>query len=120
MDMIFQPSLNSIYELETTGTSFSSKVLKAKLLMAVFDLPAKSSATKTKQFNGEYGCLYCLEKGEVYNEARIFSPTSKLKLRDHSMMEKLASTADETGKTQYGVKGSVSWLSTYKCMNVFQ
>ena len=32
------------------------------------DLPAKAMLLNTKQFNGEFGCISCLEKGQYDNE----------------------------------------------------
>ena len=109
MDIIFQPILHKISELETKRTIVSLspvKILRAKLLLAVFDFPARSSATNTKQFNGEYGCLYCFEKGEMHNGARIYRPALNVELRTNNSMNTLALRADETGKAQCGVKGS--------------
>ena len=37
--------------------------MKAKLLMAVFDLPARAGATNFLQFNGHHSCLYYIDKG---------------------------------------------------------
>ena len=39
-------------------------VAKARLLMCTLDLPAKAMLLNMKQFNGEYGCTYCKDKGE--------------------------------------------------------
>ena len=57
LDIILRPVLDNISHLCEVGIPHAGAALRAKLLMAVFDLPAKSSATNTKQFNGEYGCL---------------------------------------------------------------
>uniref|UniRef100_A0A1X7TR45 Uncharacterized protein n=1 Tax=Amphimedon queenslandica TaxID=400682 RepID=A0A1X7TR45_AMPQE len=106
MDLILQHVLASISHLENNGISYSPNVvIRAKLLMAIFDLPAKSSVTNTKQFNGEYGCLYCEEKGEVCNRARIYRPNPDMQLRDSERMKHLASLAESTGQPQVGVKG---------------
>uniref|UniRef100_A0A1X7V742 DUF4218 domain-containing protein n=1 Tax=Amphimedon queenslandica TaxID=400682 RepID=A0A1X7V742_AMPQE len=112
MDLILEFVLNSVASLETTGVAYSSNVvLRAKLLMAVFDLPAKSSATNTKQFNGEFGCLYCVEKGEICNKARIYRPNMS-ELRNHIRMKEWAELATSTGEPHYGVKGNCI-LSNY-------
>ena len=44
-------------------TPEGTKVLKAKLLIGVFDFPAKVSALNVVQYNGYYGCPYCTDKG---------------------------------------------------------
>ncbi len=62
-----------------------------------------SSATNTKQFNGEYGCLYW---GEIAHNkrARIDPPTAEHLLRTPEQMKQWASMATD-GKAVYGVKG---------------
>ena len=37
---------------------------KAKLLISVADLPAKASLTNCNQYNGQYGCQSCKQKGD--------------------------------------------------------
>ena len=58
--------------------------------MGVFDLPARAAATNTKQYNGEYGCLYCLDKGVYQNRARIYPPNGARTLRTTEQMRKWA------------------------------
>lgn len=40
-------------------------VAMARLVMCSLDLPAKAIVLNVKQFNGEYGCTYCEDKGET-------------------------------------------------------
>lgn len=113
MDTILQPILERISKYTSEGIPLQSGLLlRPKLLMAVFDLPAKSAATNTKQFNGEYGCFYCLDKGEVHNRARIYPSAAPHKLRTTESMQKWATRAEESGLLQYGVKGK-SALADY-------
>ena len=113
MDLILGPICNKIQSLHDTGIKIDTctlgavHVIRPKLVMAVFDLPARASATNTKQFNGQYGCLYCTDEGLVYQRsARIYPPDAPHKLRTTENMAHWATTADETGIAQYGVKGS--------------
>ena len=97
----------------TVNASGSERIVKPKLLLAVFDLPAKAAATCTKQYNGEYGCLYCLDKDHVHARARIYTPDECHNIRTNDQIKKLAEKAERTGREQYyGVKG-VSILSKY-------
>ncbi len=107
MNLLLQPILESISCIERDGIPHKEIVIRAKLMQAVFDLPAKSAATCTKQFNGEYGCFYCLHKGEIYNRARIYPPqaTTDFVLRSSSQMKAWAMEAERCGKSQFGVKG---------------
>ena len=109
MDIALQPVLKVISELNRDGVSVqkaqSTVFLRPKLLCAVFDLPGRSKATKTKQFNGEYGYFYCYDKGEVLHGARIYKPEAEHKLQNSTEMIKWAEIADKTGEVHYGVKG---------------
>ena len=65
MKMILSDVVAKIQQLHTEGINIQlpqfhgTKSVKAKVLMAVFDLPAQASATKFLQFNRNYSCLYC-------------------------------------------------------------
>ena len=39
---------------------------KQILCPRIFDLPAKATVVNMKQFNGQFGCLYCTDPGEMY------------------------------------------------------
>ena len=39
--------------------------VKAKLIYAVMDLPAKAAILNCNQYNGEYGCATCKNPGKV-------------------------------------------------------
>ena len=63
MTIVLEPVLKQIDELDLEiSVPGGIRHLKAKLLLGVFDLPAKAAALNVKQFNGEYGCNYCLDK----------------------------------------------------------
>lgn len=47
-----------------TGTTEESKTVKALFLQMTCDAPAKCLFQNFKQFNGKYGCPYCLHPGE--------------------------------------------------------
>ena len=42
-----------------------SHVVKAKLICAVMDLPAKAAILNCMQYNGAYGCSTCKHPGSV-------------------------------------------------------
>ena len=118
MTCMLQPILENVSSLEREGVtlqvdaSHSEVVIRAKLVMAIFDLPAKAAATNTKQFNGEFGCFYCLNKGKVYNRARIYTPDDSHVLRTPEQMKKWAEEAEINQESKFGVKG-FSLLSNY-------
>lgn len=107
MNILLRPILNSIQLISEVGVQcFDGSICRAKLLMGVFDLPAKACATNTKQFNGEYGCLYCFHKGERFHRARIYPPMANpCPLKTTEQILALASQAEESGEPKFGVKG---------------
>lgn len=111
MYCLLNPILESIVAIRDKGIlvqshSHSVHYLRPKLIMAVFDLPARAAATNMKQFNGEHGCLYCLDKGQIHNRARIYPPNDSHTLRTNDNMRKMALEADATKKVKFGIKGS--------------
>lgn len=68
MEVILGKVMKKIIDkLQTEGVRVKSfyysgvKIVKAKLLIAVFDLPARACATNFSQFNGSHSCLYCFD-----------------------------------------------------------
>ena len=65
MEALLHPVLSKIENLQKTGITFPTskgmKTLKAKLLVGVFDQPAKAMVLNVVQYNGHYGCPYCLD-----------------------------------------------------------
>ena len=110
IDIILKPVLENIAMLSKTGVMVSAsgtnRLIHPKLLIAVFDLPAKAAATNTKQFNGEYGCFYCTDKGVIYEGTRIYPPEDTHTLRTPQEMKQWAAIADRAGTPCFGVKGS--------------
>ena len=106
MNCMLHPIMESLSHLNRNGVAVNEKVtIRCKLLIGVFDLPAKAAATNTKQFNGEYGCFYCLDKGHLYNRARIYPPSDPHILRTNQQMKIWASNAEKSKIPEYGVKG---------------
>lgn len=67
-------------------------------------MPAKASATNTKQFNGAYGCTYCFHEGERFNRARIYPPLqTPCQVNTTDLMVSLAAKAEETGEPQLSI-----------------
>ena len=86
--------------------------MKAKLLIAVLDFPARASATNCVQFNGNYGCLYCLDKGTHIMHRQVFLPNDPHIPRLSCTIEQHAVEAEEKRKPIFGVKGTSVLSST--------
>lgn len=106
MKLILQPVIARIDSINTTiKTSDGLRNLKAKLLLAVFDLPAKAMALNTTQFNGKYGCAYCLDEGIHVSHRRLYLPSDAHKPRKMNDMKNWASKAEQLQVPVFGVKG---------------
>ena len=77
MEIVLPPILTAIRRLESAGITVDTmegrNIVRGKLLMGVFDRPAKSSATNMKQCNGKYGCNYCTDEGHKNLSSRCAS-----------------------------------------------
>lgn len=60
MDKLLEPVMENLKKLSTEGLFIESPNgiahIKGKLVLSIFDLPAKASVMAMKQFNGAYGC----------------------------------------------------------------
>lgn len=51
-------------EIHVAGET-TRKIVKAKLLCVVMDLPAKANILNCNQYNGSYGCSTCKHPGKT-------------------------------------------------------
>ena len=115
MRLTLPPVLDKIHHIETHGipvhTPGGQKTVRACLLVAVFDLPAKAMATNIAQYNGYYSCTYCLDRGQHVSGCHLFYPEEEHEPRTQHHVEDSAREAEASGTTVYGVKGK-SMLSS--------
>lgn len=113
MKLILEPVLKKIEQLDIIiNVSGGVKHLKAKLLIGVFDLPAKAMATNFIQFNGKHGCTYCTDEGTYFSHRRIYLPNDNHTSRKTHEVTRCARRAEREGITVCGIKG-FSILSPY-------
>lgn len=109
MSVVLTPILRRINNLLNLGiplqTPLGPRTLRAKLLLGVFDLPAKALALNCLQYNGHYGCAYCLDRGTYTSHRRLYLPTDEHTPRSHSDIKQWATQAEEQGEPIFGVKG---------------
>ena len=109
MDLTLAPVLEKLKKLNCSGISVSTplgvKIVRTKLLMGIFDLPAKATVTNTKQYNGQYGCLYCTDKGTRNNNTHVYLPNESHTLRTKAAFQQCAAEAEASGTPVCGVKG---------------
>jgi len=128
-----KPFTQSVSILKTNGMEVYSPDVQqhfkchAMLLCGTCDLPAKALVYNMKQFNGEFGCPHCLQKGEQISldsggTVRIYpyiqgNPTDPLRTGDQT--EKHARKATDERKPEFGIKGP-SWLSSVPGYNIIE
>ena len=109
MNMILKPILSRIKALEKSEkiikTKDGNKKLRAKLILATFDLIAKAMAMKFTQFNGKYGCPYCLDKGTYEMKRTIYLPNDLHESRIFSDVIAWAEMAMQLEEPVYGILG---------------
>ena len=109
MDIILPPVLDKIDNLKNEGmpvhTCDGMKIVRACLIVSVFDLPAKAMATNMVQYNGYSSCTYCLDEGEHISRRHVFPPDSEHEDRTASHLEECAVEAEANGNPVCGVKG---------------
>lgn len=116
ISVFLQPVLDKVHHLYQEGLAISTpsgpRVLKARLLCAIFDLPAKAMALNSLQYNGKYGCANCLDHGKRVGRRQLYPPNAPHTPRCESDMLKWAEDAEANGKPIFGLKGK-SVLSPY-------
>ena len=116
MELILSPVLDKIDFIKTEGIPVSTPVglrtVRACLLLAVFDLPAKAMATNMTQYNGYYSCTYCLDEGEHVSRRQLFYPEDEHEPRTNDHLTDSAEEAEESRTAVFGVKGK-SVLSSH-------
>ncbi len=111
MTTLLSPVIQSCRQLESKGISIQTpdgtrKQVRAKVLLGSFDLPAKAAVANSKQYNGEYGCNYCTDKGTlVARNTRVYPPDAPHKTRTSQKMMEWAKTAERENRSVRGVKG---------------
>lgn len=107
MNLLLGPIMKSFRQLRTLGmaikTATGLKTFRTKLVLGIFDLPAKAAALCAKQFNGEFGCSVCLHPGKrLTNGARVYLPDIVYPDRTHA---EILSAAREAQRTNLAVTG---------------
>ena len=97
MNLLLEPIAKYAKHLSLFGETVKlpERLLKvwAKVVMGIFDLPAKVPVLNMKQFNREYGCSVCLHPGRrLHNNARVYLPNAEEHLeRTHEAIVTAAS-----------------------------
>ena len=92
MDNLLEPVMANVKKLSTEGivikTSTGVSRIKGKLVLGIFDLPAKASILTMKQFNGMFGCSVCLHPEKcLSNNSRAYLPEEHLEHTHASILD---------------------------------
>lgn len=107
------PHLNvfNFYVLgEILKTLKGQKKVRVFLLSCIFDAPAKSQFQNITQFNGEYGCSYCLEPGKTVKAGKGHThcfPFNHNNVNGHAKMRTHESMIEHATKAQNQVSYTV-------------
>ncbi len=104
------------YSLLSAGVQMINTIgtLRVKVVMGIFDLPAKASVLCTKQLNGKYGCSVCLHPGKrLWNNSRVYVPDSSIQERNHQQVIRNAMEAERTKTCINGMYGVSSLAHTF-------
>lgn len=79
MSLLLEPVLKSLQDLSTIGvvvrTPIGLRTIRGKVVLGIFEFPAKAAILCAKQFIGKHGCSVCLHTAErLRNGARIYGP----------------------------------------------
>lgn len=82
--------------------------LKIKIAGFIADAPATAKALNTIQFNGYFGCIKCLSKGERCEGKMVHRFSSDLVMRTPQIYKEQVKFAEENQTTYKGIKGASS------------
>ena len=107
LDLMLRLILESLDRFSTLGISIDTPqglvTIHIKLVMGVFDLPAKSAVLCAKQYNGKYGCSVCLHPGTLISRNhRVYLPGEHVDRTQHSVVT-AAVEAEASGEPVNGI-----------------
>ena len=115
MESFLKPVTEELHDLGTTGFSWRNgnrwQTSKVHMVLCSCDSVARPTLQNIKQFNGEYGCSFCLHKGESVKKGRGYTRVYPENIGDkppprvHSEMIEYAAQALDSRHDVFGVKG---------------
>ncbi|KAG1703703.1 hypothetical protein GQR58_004165 [Nymphon striatum] len=122
MNTFLKPFTDELFKLGTMGFQTRHVNRKAFVLALSADAPARAIIRNCKQFNGAYGCDWCVQEGTAVPNAngppiRTYPYMPNIPLRTNDGQRRLAVQSQNTEVPQYGVKGPsiVMLLPRYDC-----
>lgn len=114
MEMFLKPFSDELQELYQNGLqcvpymSNENITVKVHAILCAVDTIARPTIQNLIQFNGEFGCPYCMQKGEILSEtagtARVYCVCESQERTSELHNEHIQSAVEEN-KPVFGVKG---------------
>lgn len=110
MPLFFKEFCEEMIKL-STGISIGSDVYKVVVIQNCLDSVARPKLQNSTQFNGKFGCSFCLHEGEILLGNQVRYPFKKTQNRNHTETRHQMIEAHNTGKQVKGIKGLSVFLS---------
>nr|XP_054928515.1 uncharacterized protein LOC129385659 isoform X2 [Dermacentor andersoni] len=99
-----------VEEVSKVGTlvwSYAGRTIRSAVhaVVCCVDSPARAAILNSKQFNGYFGCSWCLQQGEVIDGTLKYSFCSDVPGRTHSGVLKAMVEAVQKKEPVFGIKG---------------
>lgn len=115
MDLFLKPFVESMLELQKNGVQWrggtkGTDTVEVYLHALCCDAPAKAKVLNVTQWNGFYGCPYCLQKGETPENFNtlVYPYQENVEVRNNKLIReqmKQVAQLEDSKKTACGVKG---------------
>ena len=104
--MIFDKHLNALKTLLAKGLNIEKLNLTVTIFihMVIADAPARAKICNSKQFNGQYGCLHCLNPGTRFGRIQVYLDTNQ-EIRTNAHYLATLRSIRRKGFEHFGIKG---------------
>ncbi len=113
---IIKNHLSDLIVVLKNGIRFQigSTMMEVKVFIEclIGDSPGEAKMANTKQFNGKFGCIRCLNSGKRLKRSRIYEYKPNVQLRTNDLYLRQVCEAVKIGKSFEGIKGE-NILSTF-------
>lgn len=114
--VVFESYLNDFIEVLRNGIIINELDLRINIKLHCFvaDSQARAKVINSKQYNGENGCLHCLNQGKSFGQGkRIYKYNPNVEIRTNEIYNINVQISNASGKPSEGIKGGCKlseWL----------
>ncbi|XP_062716890.1 uncharacterized protein LOC134292137 [Aedes albopictus] len=112
-NLLFKYLCLELIHLEKTGININGSVYSIMLLQVNLDSVARCKVQNLKQFNGNYGCTYCLHPGDLKESgtSRCYPIRKQVAARQNNTTRKQMDEMCRDGNEKFGVLGKTVFAS---------